>query len=192
MEDLIALWMPIVGSTVAVWIASFVLWTIAPHHKPDYKKLPGEDEFLETVRNSGARPGMYMFPWCDWKEKDAEAVERYKRGPNGYINIWPGAPSMGRNMILTVVFLLVVNIFIAYVLSQVFEGRANVEYLHVFQVVGTVGIMAYCFGSILHDIWFGKPLRAMVMDFVDGVVYALLTAGIFGWLGSNVLSASGS
>lgn len=82
---------------------------------------------------------------------------------------------------------LIVNVFIAYVLTLAFEGGEPKEYISVFRVVGTIGVMAHCFGSISNELWFHKPARAMAADFFDGVVYALLTAGLFGWLGANAL-----
>ena len=30
--------------------------------------------------------------------------------------------------------------------------------------------------------WFAKTPRSVLMDVIDGVAYALLTAGFFGWL----------
>jgi len=189
MDALIALWLPILISTVVVFFASFVLWTISPHHKGDYKKLPNEDDLLKTVRASGEKSGVFMFPMCEWKDmKDPEVKARYDRGPHGYVTLWPGQPNMLKNMVLSAILYLIISIFIAYVVSVVFAGRtAPVEYLEVFRIAGTVGVMAYCFGSIGHDIWFGKPRRAMFMEFFDGVVYALLTAGVFAWLARSAL-----
>ena len=35
-----------------------------PHHKPDFKGLENEDAFLDVLRASNAKPGLYMFPFC--------------------------------------------------------------------------------------------------------------------------------
>ena len=42
--------------------------------------------------------------------------------------------------------------------------------------------MAYCLGFIPGAIWFAKTPRSVLMEVIDGVAYALLTAGFFGWL----------
>ncbi len=78
------------------------------------------------------------------------------------------------------VFFVIVSVFIAYVGSRTLPP--GTPYLDVFQVVGTVAILAYAASSIPHTIWFGRPWSNTLKDIVDGVVYGLLTAGVFGWL----------
>jgi hypothetical protein len=34
----------------------------------------------------------------------------------------------------------------------------------------------------MKSIWFGQPWSATVKDVLDGLIYGLLTAGVFGWL----------
>jgi len=43
-------------------------------------------------------------------------------------------------------------------------------------------ILAYTAGSICREIWFTRPLRAKLMDFIDGVAYGIITGVIFGLL----------
>ncbi len=177
------LWLPILLSGVAVFVASFLAWVVLPHHKPDYKKLPNEDGFLEGIRTNSTPPGQYMFPFCNQKDmSDPEAKKRYEAGPHGVLHVWPGMPNMGRNMVLSFLFYLVVGVFVGYIASVTLAGNPSPEYLLVFRITGTAAVMAYCLASIPNAIWFSKPLRAITMDIIDGVVYALLTAGFFGWL----------
>ncbi len=177
------LWLPIVLSSVAVFVASFLAWMVLPHHKPDFKKLPNEDGFLEGLRANNTPPGMYMFPFCEHSDmKDAEKMKRYAAGPHGMLSVWPGMPSMGKNMTLTMIFYLVVGVFVAYVATLALRGNPSPDYLLVFRVTGTTAVMAYCLGFIPGAIWFAKPLRSVLMDIIDGVVMAVLTAGFFGWL----------
>ncbi len=175
------LWMPIVFSAVIVFVASAIAWMVLPHHKPDFKRLPKEDAFLAALRAGNVAPGQYMFPYCEPSDmKDPQKKKRYETGPLGVLLVWGGCPNMGRNMGLSFIFYLVVGVFVAYLGSH--SLPAGAEYLRVFQVTGTAAIMAYCFASIPHAIWFGKPLRSTATDLLDGVVYGLLTAGTFGWL----------
>ena len=37
-----ALWLPILLSAIAVWVASAIIWMAMPHHKSDWRKLPDE------------------------------------------------------------------------------------------------------------------------------------------------------
>lgn len=179
MDVLLDLWLPIVLASVAVFFASFVLNTILPHHKSDWNQLPNEKAFLQTVRDANLKPGRYMFPWCaDFKElKDPEKRKIYEAGPHGILNLWPGMPNMGRNLVLTFLFFVVVSIFIAYITG---EARAyGAGFGPVFQIAATTGVMSYCFAFIPNDIWFAKPPRAIAMDVIDGIIYALITGAIF-------------
>ena len=54
--------------------------------------------------------------------------------------------------------------------------------MQVFRLVGTVTILAYC-GALLWDpVWKGHSWSSTLKHVFDGVVYGLLTAGVFGWL----------
>jgi len=179
MDELISLWLPILLSSILLFIVSAIFWMAPLHHKKDWVKPPNEEGLLAALK--GAPAGQYMIPWCDPKDfKDDALKKRWQAGPHASIIVRPGAPNMGKNMGLTFVFYIVVNIFIAYVATIALDpGDA---YLRVFQVVGTVGIMAYGFGLIPGAIWFGKSMRSTITDFFDAIVYGLLTAGMFGWL----------
>ena len=52
----------------------------------------------------------------------------------------------------------------------------------VFRVAGAAAFAGYSFGQIPNAIWWGRPWKSAFKEFADGVVYALLTAGCFGWL----------
>lgn len=51
-----------------------------------------------------------------------------------------------------------------------------------FRVTGTAALLAHCGALFPRSIWFGFSWRMTWMETVDGLVYALLTAGVFGWL----------
>ncbi len=182
MNDLMSLWLPILFSAVLVFIASALAWTVLPHHKADFKAMPDQKAFDDALASLNIEPGQYMFPYCSdsKKMKEPEFQARWKAGPNGVLNLWAGWPGMGRNMALSFVFYLVASVFVAYVCHLTLVSGA--EPLRVFRLAGTVGIMAYCFGSIPKDIWFNTPPRAVVTNLIDGVVFGLLTAGAFAWL----------
>jgi hypothetical protein len=178
---LVDLWLPIVISAVAVFILSFIANVVLPHHKGDWKKLPNEEAFLETVRSGDVPAGQYMFPYCDMKDyKDPDKKARYDKGPLGILVKWPGPPSMGTNLVLTFIFYLVVGIFVAYLAGIVLP--VGTAYITVFRVTAVAAIMAYCLGGIPGVIWFGYSWRSTWMYIFDGIVYALVTAGFFAWL----------
>ncbi len=179
--EVMDLWLPIVISAVVVFIASFMAWMVFPHHKKDVLKLPDEAGFVEALKRYDIPAGTYMWPNCvDAAEmKSDEYKQRYKAGPWGSMTVQPGQPNFGLNLALVFVFYLVVGAFVAYITGQ---ARApGAEYLSVFQVAGASAFAAYCLGGLPNAIFFGRPVRAVFTDFIDGLVYALLTAGIFAW-----------
>ena len=190
MLTIVDLWLPIVASAAAVFVASALAWMVMPHHKQDFKQLPNEDGVMTAVRNFNIAPGLYFFPHmkeCNKAKMDPVAKAKFEQGPHGMIQIWrPDAfGKMGRNMVLSFIFYLLVGVFVAYLTSRALP--AGSEYLQVFQIAGTAAIMAYCFAQIPHQIWFGTPLRNVVTSLVDGVVFGLITAGFFSWLWPNAV-----
>jgi hypothetical protein len=182
MGELLGLWLPILVSAVACFFASFVIWTVSKHHKPDYRGYPNEEALKELIRADNPPPGQYVFPYCEgWDDlKDPEKKAKHDAGPFGLLNVWPGDVNMGRNMGLTFLFFLVTSVFVAYACTLARDPGAS--FLEIFQVAGTAGIMAFCFAFIPNAIWFGKPCRCVCMDILDGLIYGLIAAAIFAGL----------
>lgn len=185
MVSLIDLWLPILVSAVVVFFASFIAHMVLRHHRSDWKKLPNEAEVMGVIRAGQVPHGQYMFIHChDMKEYNSpEMQERFKAGPLGTINIWPGVPSMPRNLVLSFAVYLLIGIFIAYLASMGVRGSG---FLEVFRFTGAAGVMAYTVGWMCHAIWFRQPLRAFLNDLADGIVYGLLTGIVFAWLWPSV------
>ena len=51
-----ALWLPILLSAIAVWVASAIIWMAMPHHKSDFRKLPDEDAALRALTSQPSLP----------------------------------------------------------------------------------------------------------------------------------------
>ncbi|HLO40607.1 MAG TPA: hypothetical protein VK176_06250 [Phycisphaerales bacterium] len=196
MEFLTQLWLPIVASAAAVWIASSLAWMVIGHHKKDWKAVPGEQEFIENLKRMGIPPGNYGFPEfrrCDGmsKEEKHKLWDEMQKNPMGLLRVW-GPISMGRNMLLTFIVILITSTLLGYVgwnsLGQggtVAEGlgaAVRPGFAKIMQVLGTAGVLAYCMSSIPNDIWFQRSGREILMNLIDGVAYGLITGAIFGWL----------
>jgi hypothetical protein len=183
MVSLTALWLPIVLSAVAVFIASSIFHMVLPLHRKDYGKLPNEDKLLEAMRNEGVSPGNYAFP-CPADPKDMhspEMIEKYKRGPVGMVNVLPtGSPAMGKYLVQWFIFCLVIGVFAAYLTGRTTAPGA--DYLAVFRVAGTTAFLGYAVSDAVNSIWRGQWWSTTFRHMFDGLVYALLTGGIFGWL----------
>jgi len=184
MEMLMDLWLPILLSAVACFIASSIAWMVMPHHKPDMKAVPDHDALAGALKGLNLKPGFYFYPNCnDSKEMKSEAFKkRWNDGPWGTLNIFPQQPSFPRNLAVIFVEFLLVSIFVAYLAGHALSGNPAPAYLDVFQIVGTAAVLGYVFGSIGGNAFMGMSARFTVMCIVDAVVFALLTAGIFSWL----------
>ena len=135
MVSLSALWLPIVLSAVIVFVASSLIHMLLGYHSSDYHALPQEDKLMGLLRPDNLKPGLYVFPYCKPKDmKSPAAVEKYKVGPVGHLNIVPnGPPSMPKFLGQWFGFLLVVGFFVAYLAGHTLpEGT---HYPTVFRVV---------------------------------------------------------
>jgi hypothetical protein len=152
-------------------------------HKNDYKKLPNEDLILDAMRNDAPQPGIYMFPYHTGPDamKSPEFNEKCKRGPVGILTVMPpGMINMGKYLGMWFGFCLLAGILVAYLTSRTIA--AGSDYLMVFRVAGTVAFMGYGMGNIMDSVWRAQPWGVTVRHLIDALIYALLTAGVFGWL----------
>ena len=183
MVSLPALWLPIVLSAVIVFIASSIIHMVLPIHKSDYRKLPDEEKVMEALRSVGVTPGpAYHFPHCTHKEmKSPEMTEKFKKGPVGFLTLLPSGPvNMGKFLGLWFLYCLLVAVFTAYLTGR--TVAPGTVYLAVFRVAGTVAFMGYGLGHFVDSVWKGQTWGVTFKHMFDGLVYALLTAGTFGWL----------
>jgi hypothetical protein len=183
MVSLGALWLPVLVSAVLVFVTSSLIHMVLRYHAGDYTPLPNEDAVRAALRSGSPRPAQYIIPYAR-SPKEFEQPEMKRKlaeGPLAVINVRPaGQLGMGRSLGQWFVFTLVVSLFIAYVASHALP--LGTEYLRVFQVVGTVGFLAYAAGQLPAAIWMGKPWSVAWKEVFDGLLYGLVTAGTFGWL----------
>lgn len=183
MTGLTPLWLPILLAAVAAFFASFVFHMVVPWHRNDYPKMPREDDFRRLVGPLGVPPGEYMVPRStSMDEMKAEAFkQKWREGPNMIVTVLPNEEmGMGGTLVKWFAYLLVVALFGAYVASRALPPGA--EYLRVFQVVGATTFIALAAALWHIAIWYRRSWRITILDTFDSLVYALLMAGIFGWL----------
>jgi len=186
MVTVTALWLPILLSAVIVFIVSAIIHMVLPYHRSDYKKLPDEQNTLESLRKAGVSPGDYAFPFpASTKDMGSpEMLEKYKNGPVGMVTLLPSSPpAMGKSLIIWFVYSIVIGVFVAYVTGRTLP--ADAPYLMVFRVSSTVAFMAYAFAHAHNLIWKGQSWSTTIKYFIDGLIYGLLTAGVFSWLWPN-------
>ncbi|MEK6373505.1 MAG: hypothetical protein AABO58_12505 [Acidobacteriota bacterium] len=180
MVPLSMLCLPILLSAVFIFIAANVLWMMLPFwHRKDYERLPDEATVLGAL--ASARSGQYAVPMMDWKNTTPEQRAAAQKGPMASLILRnPSAFSFPKTLILYFVYLLVVCTVVAY-LTGITLGPGT-DYMRVFRVAGTAGILAFSFNSIADSIWYGKPWPVTFKTIIDGVIFGLLIAGTFGWL----------
>jgi len=183
MEFLTDLWLPIVLSAVFVFLASSIIHMVIPIHRGDYDQLADEDAILATMRDHYVQPGNYHFPFCNsMKDMGSEQmIEKYNHGPVGFVSVLPNGPmNMGKSLIQWFVYTLVVSAFVAYLAS--FSMAPGAEYRPIFRMAGTAAFLGYGIGAVLESIWKGQKWSTSFKFVFDGLVYALVTGGTFGWL----------
>ena len=182
MVPLSALWLPIVLSAVIVFVASSIMHMALPYHKGDYKKIPDEDKVLPTLKMAGITRGLYVFPFCTHKEmKSPEAIAKYTKGPVGMMIVFrKGAPFIPKYLGLWFGYCLVIAFFVAYLTAH--TVAPGTYYLAVFRVVGTAAFLSFGLGPLANVIWKSYPVGFVMKEVIDGLIYALLMAGTFGWL----------
>ncbi len=181
------LWLPILVSSLAVFFISSIIWMVLPHHKADIKVLPDEKMFAERITPLNIPPGTYMWPNCGSGEgpSSPEFKSRMESGPWGSLNVIGKKPSFAFNLVAVFSVYVVVGVFVAYITSQ--SRGAGAAFGEVFQVAGATAMLGYGMGGLPGAIFFSKPCRFVMTEFLDSVVYALATAATFAWLWPSVI-----
>src|SRR5689334_4870408 len=183
MTSLASLWLPILVSAVLVFIASSVIHMFMPWHKSDYLKLPNEDKTIDALRPLAIPPGDYVVPHCAGSEemKSPAFKDKMDKGPVMVVTVRPsGMFGMGKLMGQWLAFCVLVALLAAHVAASALP--AGTPYLRVFQVVAGATFMGYALAAWPLSIWYGCKWSTTFKSTFDAVIYALLTAGTFGWL----------
>ncbi len=183
MVSLMSLWLPILLSAVLVFVASSLIHMLLKYHRTDFGKVPNEDQVMDALRPFGIAPGDYVIPHAGSPDalKTPEFIEKMTKGPVAFVTVLENGPTaMGKNLAQWFVYCIVVGIFAAYIAGHALEPGA--EYRPVFRFVGAVAFIGYSLALLQYSIWYNRNWTATLKSVFDGLVYALLTAGIFGWL----------
>jgi hypothetical protein len=178
-----SLWLPIILSAVFVFIASSLIHMVLKYHSGDFKKLPGEDQAMDALGKLNIPPGDYIIPHGGGMKamSDPAFIEKYKKGPVAFITIFPpGPPGMGKELALWFLYSVVVSIFAAYVAGRALGPGA--AYLAVHRFAGVTAFAGYSLALIQNSIWYKRSWSSTFKSMFDGLIYASVTGGTFGWL----------
>jgi hypothetical protein len=178
-----ALWLPILVSALFVFVASSIIHMVLALHRNDFRKVPDEPGLTEAFRSMKLTPGDYCLPFVESSSafKDSAFIDRVKQGPTVFMTVLPGRDlAMGAQLSQWFLFSVLVSVFAGYIAGAALGPGA--EYLQVFRFTGTMAFAGYTLAFYPQSIWYKRPWRLQVLNTLDGLVYALLTAGVFGWL----------
>ena len=190
-----ALWLPVVLSSVAMFLLGGVAWMVLPHHKKQWKRFP--DESAARLLLKALPPGQYRIPYTTGPNpmKDPAFLARHGEGPVGTLALEkPGPMGMGRRLGLTFAVNFAIAFTTAYVLwlslGWVHVGGLVASPRDIFQIAAAVTFGFHVFALFPEAIWFSKSWRRIGWEIVDAIVYAVVTGAIFThcWPGTNHMS----
>jgi len=183
MVPVMSLWLPILLAAVLVFVVSSIIHMALPYHRNDFQAVPKEDAVMDALRPFSISPGDYIIPisrtMADMKSEEYQ--QKLAKGPVAIFTVFPnGQSSMTSALIQWFLYSVVIGIFAAYITSRALGPGA--PYLEVFRFAGTVAFMGYALALAQASIWYRKSWSTTLKSMFDGLIYALLTAGMFGWL----------
>lgn len=169
--SLLDLWLPILVAGIAVHVLSTIAWTAAPHHKPEWKPLPMDDDLLAYLdKHATLRGDQYLLSSGEPGDMDPGKC-------HGMLILWKHKPHMGKNIVMTLTFFLFTAFAIGY-LASIALGKETTQ-LDVFRFTATAAFLTHVCAGIPTIIWFR---RKFVMDLLDGLAYSLATGAAFALL----------
>jgi len=183
MTSIIALWLPILLSAVAVFVVSSVIHMMSPWHKGDYLTVPNEDAFRGSVGPMSIPPGDYMVPHPQSREemRSPQFAEKMRAGPRVIMTVLPGGDfSMTKNLVQWFLYLILLSLFAAGVAGSALPPGAEDRQVFHFVALSTFGGYTLALWQI--SIWYGRSWSTTLKSTFDGLIYALVTAAVFCWL----------
>jgi hypothetical protein len=183
MTAYLTLWLPVIVSAVAVFLASSIVNAVLPWHKNDFKRLSNEDAARSALRPLAIPPGEYMVPRCIERAelKSPEFIAKMNEGPVMTMTVFPNGPiSMGKSLGLWFVYCLFISSVAACIAwAARFKGA---ESHSIFHFTAAVSFCCYVVGVWQSSIWYGRPWSTTLKSTIDGIIYAVITGLIFVWL----------
>ena len=169
------LWLPILLTGLATHVISTLAWMILPHHKPEWNRVPVEDELIDLLDGKQVPANQYMFPMAATPaEMQGEEFQAKQGRCRGMLILWDRPLNMGQAIGQTFAFFMVTAFVIGYLASMGLPHGAT--FLNVFRFVFVAGLLAYCFAHFPHVFWFR---RRMAMELLDGLAHTLAASLIF-------------
>ncbi len=177
-----SLWLPILLAAVAVFAVSSIMHMFLGYHWNDLRSPAQQDAMLDALRGLNVQPGDYAMPKPDSMKQCAARNSRPRSSADRLVlmTVSNGGMAMGKSLGQWFVYLLVVGVLLrvhrrprAVHRGQLPGGvpPGRLQRLHGLRA-GTAA------GLDLVPAQLAPDLVAMF----DGLVFAMLTGGMFGWL----------
>jgi hypothetical protein len=138
---------------------------------------------MGTVKKLAIPAGDYLVPCPTSRQafKDPAFKEKMNAGPRLIMTVLPGGPiTMGPQLGQWFLFCVLVSITGAYIAGRALGPGAH--YLQVFRFAGATAFYGYTLAAWPASIWYKKSWGTTIRTTIDGLIYGLLTGGVFGWL----------
>jgi hypothetical protein len=183
MVSIVSLWLPVLLSAVLVFIVSSIIHMVLRYHRADVGPVPEEAEVMAALRPFKIPPGNYCIPHAaDPKEMGSpEFIEKTNKGPVAIITVLPNGPTkMGPSLAMWFGYCVIVGAVAGYAAGLTIGPGA--DYMAVFKMVSVVAFAGYSLAILQNAIWWHRGWGFTLRTMFDGLIYALLTGGTFGWL----------
>jgi len=159
----------LIGGLVAfVW--TNISWMILPWHMMTISTLPNDAPIAESLKNNVPESGLYILPWTTNKSEEAmkEFDQKMKTGPFAFMVVYPDGfkPNMAKMMI----FGLLLNIFVAFILTYLLTKTKGLSYI---QKIGFVKMAAVAGALVIvvpNLIWWQFPTAYSLVTIVDTAI----------------------
>jgi hypothetical protein len=181
-----SLWLPILVSAVACFVASSIIHMFLGYHQADYRKVPQEDAVMEALRKFAIPPGDYHMPRPAGRNdlSSPEFREKVKRGPVVMMTVMTGYFAMGKRFLGWFIYLLIVSGFVGCLAARMLAFDALRR--PVFDFTALVAFAAYGLALWPLSIWYERSWGTTIRSNIDALIYAVITGGIFAWLWPHV------
>ena len=172
------------GLVMFFW--GFVSHVLTPLGEAGLKGLPNEEVTIKALSENIKEPGVYIFPGFEMmkgsKEQQAEAMERFRRGPVGLMVYSPtGSETMSpRQLGIEALSDIICALIAAFILSKAVGSLGGLLSKALF--VALLGVTAAVAIDLSYWNWYGFPTSYFVAQVIDQTIGFFLTGVVLAFI----------
>lgn len=178
---IIALALPILAAAFDVFILSMVM-QMMPWHKTDFGNVPDDEAVRKAIRDLGIAPGDYLVPSPRLPDgtRNPDFVAKWAEGPSVMMTVIPPSDSMGRYMIQSFLFTLLVAAIAGWLTGSIVAPGGSRH--AAFHYGAIITFLCYTLGAWPLSIWYHRKWSTALKSALDALFYGVTTGLIFSWL----------